>query len=204
VSRAAVLACRATILLAILPHVAGCVSSCSLRTVKDYREALARRDESVVRRYIAPGARLWFEKKEGPGEPLGTGGGRWKHWDEFFHGHSDVTDWRAWGREVSATARETNDLYRLLEWEPAPYRITWWLDPSSRISEALITSIPVSAGKGRLSEFKDWARKHRPDELAYLMPDDEFDPTGDRAERFRAILLDWRAAAGLPRIELGR
>jgi len=115
-----------------------------------------------------------------------------------------MTDWRAWGREVSATAHETNDLYRLLDWEPSPYRITWRLDPSSRIREALITSIPAPPAKSRIAEFKAWAKEHRPDELAYLMPDGEFDPTADRAERFRAILLEWRAAAGLPRIELGR
>jgi len=34
------------------------------------------------------------------------------------------------------------------------------------------------------------------------MPGGRIDPTGDRPERFHAILLAWRKAAGLPPIEL--
>ena len=34
------------------------------------------------------------------------------------------------------------------------------------------------------------------------MPGDRFDPTGDRPQRFHAILVEWRRAAGLPPIDL--
>ena len=34
------------------------------------------------------------------------------------------------------------------------------------------------------------------------MPGGRFDPTGDRAQRFGAILMEWRKAAGLPPIDL--
>ena len=43
-----------------------------------------------------------------------------------------------------------------------------------------------------MKEFKEWARANHPDELAYLMPKDRLDPTGDRPERWRVMLDEWR------------
>ena len=34
-----------------------------------------------------------------------------------------------------------------------------------------------------------------------VMPDGAIDPTGDRPQRMRALLVEWRAAVGLPALE---
>lgn len=81
---------------------------------------------------------------------------------------------------------------QMLEYRSAPYTMTWWLDDQSRISGVLIKSNPDKA-VNRMSEFKEWARANRPDELAYLLPNGRLDPTGDRPERWRAILTEWRS-----------
>ena len=56
----------------------------------------------------------------------------------------------------------------------------------------MVVSLPGETTRGRLAEFQEWARANHPDELAYLMPNGRIDPTEDRAERFRKLLLEWR------------
>jgi hypothetical protein len=177
--------------LLLLIALVACATDNNIRTVKNFRAARERGDEAAVASYVAPGARLWFENKEGPGEPFGKGGGSWDHWDQYFHARTTLTDWQDHGPSVTAVAHETNDFMRLLEWQPAPYTATYWFDDSSRIAEVLIKSLPWKT-VNRLPEFKEWAGAHHPDELAYLMPNGKLDPTGDRPERWRAILLEWR------------
>jgi hypothetical protein len=80
---------------------------------------------------------------------------------------------------------------QMLDWQPAPYTVTYWLDSSNRISGVLIKSLPWKT-VNRLPEFEEWAAAHHPDELAYLMPKGKLDPSGDRPERWRAILEEWR------------
>lgn len=183
-----------------LPFIAAaCASSSPVEHVRAYRAAAARGED--LSPFLAPGARMWYDTKEGEGEPLKKGQGSYAHWDHYFGSTSTLTDWQVHDDgAVSAVVHETNAFYRLLDWEPAPYRMTWWLDAHGRICEALLTSIPGHDTKGRLAEFQDWAREHRPEELDYLMPKGRIDPKADRAERFAALLKEWRAAAGLPAV----
>jgi hypothetical protein len=165
----------------------------NIRIVKNFREARERRDFVTAQTYVAPGARVWYEEKTGPGEPLLLGGGRWDHWDHYFHSKTDLFNWRTDGQAVITSVHETNDFMRLLDWKAAPYTMTFWLDDTNRISGVLIKG--GGKPKSRLDEFKVWAAKAHPGELAYLMPKGQIDPTGDRPERWRAILEEWRAAS---------
>jgi hypothetical protein len=188
-------------MLKVLPVLAvliGCASVRPVQRVQDYRAAHERGDKTAEASFLAPDARIWFEKREGEGDPLtAEGGGRYAHWDEYFHSSSTATDWQPTGNQVSATIHETNDFYRLLDWTPKPYRMTWWLDERGRITGALVQSLPGKASS-RMEEFREWAKANAAGELEYLMPGGRIDPTGDRAERFAKLLTRWRAAAGLP------
>ena len=53
----------------------------------------------------------------------------------------------------------------------------------------------------RFEEIRAWAEQEHPEEWAYLRPGGLLDPTGDRAERTRALLNVWRAEVGLEPIE---
>jgi hypothetical protein len=113
-----------------------------------------------------------------------------------------VSEWEVHGREVTGVVHETNDLYRLLDWVGKPYRLTWTLDDEGRIREVLLQSIPGAKDlSNRMPEFKKWAAEHHPQELAYLLPNERMNPDDDRAERWRAILIEWRAATGLPPVQ---
>ena len=162
----------------------------NIRIVKNFRDSRERGDLTGAQAYIAPGARLWFEEKTGPGEPYTLSGGSWDHWDQYFHSRNELSDWRTEGQSVTASVHETNDFMQMLDWHAPAYTMTWWLDDQDRITGVLIKG----GGKptSRLDEFKAWAAKTHPDELAYLMPKGRIDPTGDRAERWRAILEEWR------------
>jgi sugar lactone lactonase YvrE len=184
-----------------IPLGTSAASARHIERVQAYRDAHARGDLAAERAFVAPEARVWYEEKRGNGEPLAIGaGGRYAHWDEFFRSRSELTGWTVDGRAVTATVHETNDFYRLLDWEPVPYRMTWWLDRNDRITGVLIQSTSEKA-KNRMAKFREWAGTRNPGELAYLMPGGRLDPTADRAERWKAILTEWRAAAGLPSIE---
>lgn len=185
----------------LLLIAAACASSSSpLARVQAYREAHARGDLQAERRFLAPDARVWYEQKSGGGDPLTAGNsGRYQHWDEFFHSQSEMRDWTTNGNAVTATVHETNDFYRLLDWHPQPYRMTWWVNEQGQISGALIQSTPGKAAS-RLPEFREWAKANHPEELESLMPGGKIDPTGDRPERFKRILIEWRSAAGLPAV----
>ena len=172
--------------------VTACASNPMIRRVQEYRDARARGDVAAEASYLAPDARMFYEERKGDGEPLTAGrGGRYAHWDDYFHSTSTLTDWTLIDGGVRATVHETNDFYRLLDWKPVPYTMTWWLDDAGRVTAAL-----VKGGEGkatsRMDEFKSWAEAHHPDELRYLMPNGRIDPTGDRPERWRAILEEWR------------
>lgn len=189
---------RSAPLLLLLGWTLACATTLSnVERVKAYRAAHDRGDVAAEAAFLAPDARMFFEERKGDGEPLAAGrSGRYAHWDEFFRSQSTLTDWTEDGNAVSATVHENNDFYRLLDWTPRPYRMSWWLDANGRITAAMVQSIPGET-KSRMSEFRAWAQEHHPGELAYLMPNGRIDPTGDRAERFKTILLEWRKAAGL-------
>lgn len=180
---------RSTVGIVLL--AVACATHSGIRQIERFRDAKERGDLETAKRFIAPGARIWFEEKKGEGEPFGVGGGSWDHWDHYFRSRTTLSGWKQEGRVVTATANETNDFMRLLEWQPKPYTVTYWLDDRDRIESVLIKSSPGKA-VSRLDEFKAWARTEHPEELAYLMPKDRLDPTGDRPERWRAILEEWR------------
>lgn len=186
--------------LVLLFALVSCATDNNIRTVKNFRAARERGDSAAAEAFVAPGARIWFETRDGAGEPFGSGGGSWDRWDHYFHSHTTLTDWTERDGTVTAVAHETNDFMKLLDWQPAAYTVTYSFDGSRRIVGVLIKSLP-GRSVNRLPEFKEWAARHHPDELAYLMPNGKLDPTGDRPERWRAILEDWRRGERPPRPE---
>jgi hypothetical protein len=184
--------------LAFLFVIVCCASQSDIAVVQVFHDTDARGDDAATQAYVVPGARMWFDKREGAGVPLL--GGPWRHWDLYFHGHTRFTNWESHDHVVTAIGHETNDYYRLLDWKPAPFRMTWWLDGAGKITGVLLEP---TAGKSasRLDDFRAWVKQKHPDELEYLMPGGNFDPTGDRPERWRALLLEWRREAGLPSVQ---
>lgn len=190
--------------LALVLVVDSSASAPRAEQVEAYYAAARRGDEAGARKFLAPDARIWFEKREGPGEPWNVSGGSWDHWDSYFNGKVVRSEWEAGPDFVSARGDETNDYYRLLDWKPWPMKLTWWFDESGRMNGFLVQSVVGEGTTGsRLKEFKEWAKVKRPEELQYLMPKGQIDPSSDRAERWRTILVEWRREAGLPPVALG-
>jgi hypothetical protein len=107
------------------------------------------------------------------------------------------------GNTVWAIASESNDYYRLTERKDTPtYRITYYFDDEGLIEGYLISDAhpekPSPPKQSREEEFEKWAAETYPDEWHYLRPEGKLDPSEDRAERTRALLVEWRAAVGLP------
>ena len=170
--------------------------------VQELMAARKAGDEAAASALMAPDPRIWFDKRSGPGEAWGLVS-KWSHWDDYFHSRNDYSGFREAGDVVTADGTEINDFYRLIERPPQKFRATWWMDASGKISGFLYEPRGSTAAvEDRFDQFKEWARKTKPAELDYLMPGGRIDPTGDRPERFHAILLEWRKAAGLPPIEL--
>jgi len=173
----------------------------SISAVKTFLDAKERGDRASAQALLAADARSWFDEKKGTGDPYGLDG-RWSGWDRFFRTKNTYSDWTQGRDSVTANGEEMNDFYRLIERSPSRFRATWWLDSSGSVAGFLYEPRGAVLPGDRFGEFKEWARRNKPDELAYLMPSGRIDPTGDRPQRFRALLEEWRRAAKLPAVEL--
>jgi hypothetical protein len=184
--------------------LAGFAADHRIETVKKFQAARERGDLVMARALLGPDPRIWFnmDERKGPGEPWKLDTGDWDRWDRFFHRRITYSDWRRRGDRVTAIGRESNDYYRLLDWEPRPLALTWWFDSSGKITGFLFYAVRDAPTHNRLKEFEAWAKKNRPQEIAYLKPKGSIDPSRDRPERWLAILIEWRKAAGLPDVAL--
>ena len=170
-------------------------------TVKRYRDAKRLDDLEAQRALLAADARMWFEKKEGAGSKLGepSGGDPWKDWDVFFDSEARLEAAVVEGRSVRTTMSEINDWYRLVDRPPSRYHVTYDFDAAGKITGVLVHGIPGEPRlSDRLPEFKEWARVNRPGLLERLMPEGKLDPALAKAKLWKASLLEWRKAAGLP------
>lgn len=174
--------------------------------VYSYIEARQRADSAAVQSILSADSRVWFETKEGPGRKReANGDGPWAGWDREMHATGKKSDFRRHENTVTGIIWETNDYFRLLERTPGRIRITYYFDADERIEGALVQGID-DAGKphtSRFDEFYEWAMENRPDEIQYLYPDEKIVPSAERAERWRALLIQWREAVGLERISIG-
>jgi hypothetical protein len=171
------------------------------RTVEAFRSACSEGDFASARQLQSSDPRVWYERREGPGEPWTLGGGTWDAWDRHFRSSSTPGPWRIEGSAVVADVTEINDDYRLAERGAQRHRLTYFLDDEGKLSGLMVSGLPSPDGRGRRDEFLAWARANEPMELDYLMPGARIDPTGDRAPRARALLERWRRSAGLPMFE---
>ena len=172
-----------------------------IETVEKLRAALDREDYETAKTFLTENPRVWYDGREGEGFPWTLDGGRWKGWDGHFNGVSTLQGpLQAQGHEVWADFHEINDYFRLTGRSGGYFRKTWFFDEEGKIEGYMISRVPGAPEptKGRFEEFEAWAKENDPDELAYLLPGGRIDPTGDRPQRFRAILERWREATGEP------
>ena len=60
----------------------------NIKTLNAYRNAKESSDYAKASTLLRKDARIWFGKKEGPGDPLTAKGGPYKHWDKEFRSKS--------------------------------------------------------------------------------------------------------------------
>ena len=121
--------CSAVTIAAVLVGLSlcgGCLHPLE-RRLTDYRAAKKRGDYETAAKYLAQDARIWFDKKEGPGHPLRARGGPYKDWDKEFRAVSTRRNVRVKGRSVTYISSEINDFYRLIERVPTDARVTYLL-----------------------------------------------------------------------------
>lgn len=186
--------------------LAGCTHP-NVATVERFRAARERGNVATARSLQSDDPRIWFDDTSGPGDKWEISGGRWQHWDDYFHGHSTPEPWQVsdQGARVSARVSEINDYYRLTERGPQVHFETYLFSPDGKIRGVQVVADKAAPqnGPGRAREFVAWARENHAEEWAYLHPrGDAIDPTGDRPERTRKLLEEWRGAAGLPALKL--
>ncbi len=181
--------------------------------VESYRAARESGDFDTARALLADDARVWYEQREGEGNPWRPGkGGRWSAWDKHFNSQSTPGPWHTAEHSVWRINREWNEYYDLIERTDDPsYRITYFFDAddAGKISGYMISAADPDAPKppadaprsDRFDEIEAWAKANHPDEWEYLRPAGKLDPTGDRPRRTRALINQWRTTVGLEPIE---
>jgi hypothetical protein len=169
----------------------------AIARVQTFRALRAAGDYDAARLLMSGDPRRWWGERGGEGSPwtIGTRG-RWADWDDHMQSTSQVLEWTTSDHSATLLAAELNDYYRLLERGPQQVSYTYFLDDEGLLSGYLIAS-PGPRDPGRTDDYLAWAAANEPEELAYLRPGGEIDPTGDRAQRTRAQLNRWRATEGL-------
>ncbi len=181
--------------------------------VEEFSAARKNGDYARANTYLAPNAKLWFDDQtEESGRVWKLGDGPWKGWDTCFNGKSQGSGWseNASSNTVWSDFVEMNDFYRLIEREAGPYRATYYFDSNNKISGRHIGGVPAESEAGKklekredkMEEFKRWATEYAADEIAYLLPNNGIDPSGDRPQRMKKLLVEWRKDVGLPTIPL--
>ena len=163
-----------------------------------FRTLVQRGDMDAARAMMAHGARRWWDRREGPGQPWtldAASPGPWAGWDRHFRSKKVLAGWQASASSATAHIVERNDYYRLLERDAPTNRVTYFFDGEGRI-EGLLIGGAGPRDPGRTEEFLSWARAHEPAEIAALMPGGQIDPAGDHPIRFRRLLGRWRQATG--------
>ena len=175
----------------------GCASPL-LRNLDAYRLAKKNGNYQTAAGYLAHDARIWFDEKEGDGHPLTAKGGPYKDWDREFRSTSRREDLRVDGQTVSYISYEINDFYRLIERVPTKARVTYYFDDDNRITGMFYRGLSpkVERPPDRYEEFKQWAAARYPG----LLESPEMD-IPNSPPRWRELLVEWRADAGLKPIE---
>ena len=178
-----------------------CIGGCAhplVRNWQEYGDAKKRGDYVTAGSYLADDARIWHGTKEGEGHPLRARGGPYKDWDKEFKSTSTRRNFRAEGRTITYLSLEVNDYYRLLEGAMGEARITYYFDDAGKISGMFYRSVQTSVKPMpcRDEEFERWANEKYPgllDSAEMKIP--------NNPRRWRELLTEWRADAGLPAIE---
>lgn len=191
--------------LAVSAITAVCLASCIsgsthplLESLNAYRDAKKRGDYAAAGTFLADDARIWFDKKEGPGNRLTAKGGPYKNWDKEFKSKSTREEARVVGQTVTYISQEINDFYRLIERTPTKARVTYYFDESGKITGMLYASLSprLQRPPDRFGEFESWAEGRYPGLL-----DSEEMEIPNHPKRWRQLLRQWRAETGLPSID---
>ena len=184
--------------------------------IESFRGARDAGELERARAMLASDPRVWYDTRD-EGLPWRLGGGRWRTWDEHFKSESKPGPWiqnRSSDGEVVLyrVVEEWNEYFDLIErTDKSEYRLTYFFEPANakadtvKIKGYMISSAhpgsPEKPRSDRFDEIEAWAVENRADEWAYLRPGGRLDPTGDRAERTRALINIWRLEVGLQPIE---
>jgi hypothetical protein len=85
--------------------------------IQEFLRLLAAENREAAQSSLAPDARIWFDKKEGPGNPWRLGSGPWASWDKFFNARRTYQDWQVEGRDILSEGIEPD---QVVEAEEAP------------------------------------------------------------------------------------
>ena len=179
--------------------LAGCASS-NLERVQAYHAARRAGCDRTAARFLAPGVRIWFEKRDGPGEDFGVAG-PWAEWDGAFHSVSTYSNYATHGNTVTVDVAETSDYYRLLDRAPDHAHVTYTLDEQGRIAGVLYEPFKEpNTPPSRWKEFKAWADANAHDEFERVAPAGKIVPGREQAKVWRRLLTEWRRKSGLPEV----
>ena len=104
---------------------------------------------------------------------------------------------RTTSTQVSYISQESNDYYRLLEKTMMPAKITWFFSSDGKIDGMLYQGWGRDTPRppDRKCEFERWTENRYPGLLESANMEIPKNP-----ERWRELLLEWRADAGLPAV----
>jgi hypothetical protein len=167
--------------------------SAELRQLRAYLAARDRGDAGASRSYLAPDARIWVGSKDGPGRPMG-GRRDFADWEAAVGARFAYSDFRAESQaSILYVSSESSEFSCLLGVEALRGEVTCWFDGMGRISGMLLRPLGPQMEE-IVRPYVEWARRHRPERVAELLPQGEMVYDGETARKWLEALREWRRA----------
>ncbi|HSR67805.1 MAG TPA: nuclear transport factor 2 family protein [Acidobacteriota bacterium] len=161
--------------------------------IERYRQAVNAHDMDRALACLAPDFQLHFVgseyslSKEALSKAMG--------WDAGADGQVEWEPVGSSGGSFSYEGQESNEFLRLLGIPHLKFQTTFSVNSQGLIEKQRYQLLPDQpSSQEAMKPAVEWARRHRPQELAEIYPDGQMVYSKEMARRWVALLKEWRAA----------
>ncbi|NIV95051.1 hypothetical protein GWN42_20230 [candidate division KSB1 bacterium] len=159
----------------------------------DYFKALNEHEIEKILSFLSDDFQLHFTEydfkidKNGLVDVLG--------WDKGVNGVVSYENLEVAGDCIKGIFTERNEFFKLLDIQELKATITYKFDNSRLIVKQIYAPLPNQPSfQENMQPAIDWASTNRPDELNEIYPDNQMQFNQEMAERWVALLKEWRKA----------
>ena len=116
-------------------------------------------------------------------------------WDKGVNGKITCSDLEEEKYSIKGLFSERNDFFQLIGIDALTATMVFWFDQRGLIIRQVYMPLACQPSlKEKLKPAVEWARANRPEELEAIYPQEQMQYNQEMAERWVALLKEWKAA----------